>query len=66
MPWCDGCDRFWTTEALHEEPVCPSCGGEVSTASTEEEKAPWHFKLLVAAVVVYLAWRAFQLVARIA
>ncbi len=63
MPWCDGCDRFWTAEALHGDPVCPSCGGELAAASTEEDKAPWHFKVLVAAVVVYLAWRAYQLVA---
>ena len=27
-----------------------------------EEKAPWHFKLLVAAAVVYLTWRLLQLV----
>jgi hypothetical protein len=25
-----------------------------------EEKMPWHFKLLVVALVLYLGWRAFQ------
>lgn len=25
-----------------------------------EEKMPWHFKLLVVAIVLYLGWRAFQ------
>ncbi|MGD9795646.1 MAG: hypothetical protein AB7V43_19440 [Acidimicrobiia bacterium] len=28
----------------------------------EDAKAPWHFKLLVAAVVLYLVWRVVQLV----
>jgi hypothetical protein len=27
-----------------------------------DQKAPWHFKLLVAAVVAYLGWRAVQAV----
>lgn len=68
MPWCDGCSRFWTTEALPEDRSCPSCGAGLPDAATgagEYEKAPWHFKLLMAAVVVYLTWRAVQLVARV-
>ena len=28
----------------------------------ENAKVPWHFKLLVAALVLYLAWRLFDLV----
>ena len=28
---------------------------------TDEEKAPWHFKLLVVALVVYLGWRFFEM-----
>jgi hypothetical protein len=27
-----------------------------------EPRAPWHFKLLVAAVVVYLGWRLVQMI----
>jgi hypothetical protein len=27
-----------------------------------DQRAPWHFKLLVGAVVAYLGWRAVQLV----
>ena len=43
---------------------CPSCGARIATAATEEKvpKAPWHFKLLVVAVIVYLSWRLVQLV----
>ena len=40
---------------------CPSCGRTLATA-TVEPQAPWHFKLLVAAVIGYLAWRAVQMV----
>ena len=43
------------------EGTCPSCGRTIATA-TAEPKAPWHFKLLVAAVIAYLAWRAVQMV----
>jgi hypothetical protein len=28
----------------------------------EDAKAPWHFKVLVALVVLYLGWRLVQLV----
>jgi len=34
---------------------CPTCGGE-----EELPRAPWHFKLLVVATVIYLGWRAWQ------
>ncbi len=30
------------------------------SAEEAAPKAPWHFKLLVAAVVVYLGWRLIQ------
>jgi hypothetical protein len=40
-----------------EEPVaCPTCGREIGPPI----KAPWHFKLLVVSVVVYLGWRGWQ------
>ena len=26
----------------------------------EQGRAPWHFKLLVAAIVLYLGWRAVE------
>jgi hypothetical protein len=30
--------------------------------ATAPEKAPWHFKLLLVAVVVYLVWRVIQMI----
>jgi hypothetical protein len=41
--------------------TCPSCGRAIATAEPEP-RAPWHFKLLVGAVCVYLTWRVVQLV----
>jgi hypothetical protein len=46
---------------------CPSCSGEIEVEArrladlAEEEKAPWHFKLLVVALVAYLGWRVIEL-----
>lgn len=40
---------------------CPTCGRSIATA-TPELKTPWHFKLLVAAVVLYLGWRVVQMI----
>ena len=40
---------------------CPSCGDVIADAS--DARAPWHFKLLLASVVLYLGWRAAEGVA---
>jgi hypothetical protein len=42
--------------------TCPICGRTIAdpAAATDDAKAPWHFKLLVGAVVAYLGWRAIQ------
>ncbi|MGH9119858.1 MAG: hypothetical protein ACRD0A_18890 [Acidimicrobiales bacterium] len=72
MPWCDDCERFLTPNALRVDGRCPSCGlvvaepsSNVDGAADEEYKAPWHFKLMVVAIVGYLGWRAYQIVERI-
>ena len=31
----------------------------------EKYKAPWHFKLMVGALVVYLGWRAYEIIERL-
>jgi hypothetical protein len=53
--------------------TCPSCGrtliAEPVTARNldlkklagEEARVPWHFKVLVLALAVYLGWRVVQL-----
>ena len=62
MPWCEECSKFWTPTSMAADGSCPNCGRVIATTSSPDEapKAPWHFKLLVVAVVVYLAWRLVQ------
>ncbi len=72
MPWCDDCAKYLTPTALREDGACPTCGravGETDAADApdaavaiDDERAPWHFKLLVAAVAVYLGWRLVQMI----
>ena len=67
MPWCEECAKYWTPNAMNDDGTCPQCGDVVDEAhlrgeTADDEKAPWHFKLLVAATVAYLAWRVVDLV----
>ena len=63
MPWCEECSRYFTPTAMTQDGNCPSCGrmlDDLSGAVTDE-KTPWHFKLLVAALLAYLGWRIIDL-----
>ena len=74
MPWCEDCAKYYAPSAMTEEGRCPTCGRVLEAPRVQalsgkdlkqlagEEKAPWHFKLLVAAATGYLVWRLFQLV----
>jgi hypothetical protein len=76
MPWCDDCSKYWTFSSLPPDGKCPTCGRPVAAperpiaANTldlrelagEKAKVPWHFKLMVVALVIYLAYRLVQLV----
>ena len=60
MPWCDDCNRFWSHDAVSDRGECPTCRRViVKERDVEDVGAPWHFKLLVAATVLYLAYRAY-------
>ena len=68
MPHCETCDRFYNPNSLKTDGTCPVCGRQVGEEPTgekltrfETEGAPWHFKLLVAATVIYLGWRFVQI-----
>ncbi len=64
MPWCEECAKYWTPNAMTDDGTCPTCGRvgeEPTSADAEDDRAPWHFKLMVAAVVVYLGWRFIQI-----
>lgn len=63
---CPECGWIWPKPTG----PCPECGSDaapeldLTEAGTGAEKAkakmPWHLKLLVGALTVYLGWRAFQ------
>jgi hypothetical protein len=60
MPWCDDCSAHRRVVELGEGGACPGCGRELDTTPLH---TPWHFKLLVFSLVIYLGYRAFQGVA---
>lgn len=67
MPWCEDCAKYWTPTAMQADGSCPSCGRDLAGQAVrtkerlDEEKAPWHFKLLVVALIAYLGWRVVDL-----
>jgi hypothetical protein len=68
MPWCEECSKYWAPSTMTADGRCPTCGRELEApqgrddeAEDADEGAPWHFKLLIAALVVYLVWRFYQL-----
>lgn len=73
MPHCQVCDRHWTPTSMRPDGTCPTCGhalearGEPAASRAldgpDEEpvpSAPWHFKVMLVALAIYLAWRAVQ------
>ncbi len=64
MPHCDTCERFYNPNSVRPDGTCPTCGRQLGdpALAAAPEGAPWHFKLLVAATVVYLAWRFVQMI----
>jgi hypothetical protein len=69
MPWCDRCDVYLAPNTLRPDGTCPTCEQEVDSADMKasvSERAPWHFWLMVVAVVAYLGWRLVQGVAWVA
>ena len=59
MPWCDDCSRFYTPTSLPADGTCPTCHRKLADPRAEA-KVPWHFWLLLVALVLYLGWRAIQ------
>jgi len=73
VPWCEECAKYYTPNSVNTDGSCPQCGeilqlGDgVEHAHDDEgdtdESTPWHFKLMVVAIVAYLGWRLVQLIA---
>jgi hypothetical protein len=75
MPWCDDCERYWAPSAMTPEGMCPTCGASLDAPDhadhpegegeadgpAADEKAPWHFKLLVVLLVAYLVYRGYEM-----
>ncbi|HLI00530.1 MAG TPA: hypothetical protein VKV06_07065 [Acidimicrobiales bacterium] len=59
MPWCDDCSKFWNPPSLDEGGKCPTCGAVLTTPT---RSAPWHFKVLLVALVLYLIYRVYWLI----
>ena len=56
MPWCEECSRFWNPPSLSDRGECPTCGRVIAAPP----RAPWHFKVMLVGLVVYLGFRAYQ------
>jgi len=70
VPWCPTCSKFLSPSTVRADGTCPTCGRDVDAgqahAPGDEETTskhapiPWHLKLLVIALVIYLGFRAWQ------
>ena len=65
MPWCEPCGRFFNPNSLNPDGTCPVCH-KVLADPPETVKVPWHFWVLLVAVVLCLGWRAIQLIGLVA
>lgn len=60
---CPTCGRV--VEAPEPQPLKPVTAKDLDLKALagDDAKAPWHFKLLMVMLVLYLAWRLYDLVA---
>ncbi|MEX2625276.1 MAG: hypothetical protein WD225_00225 [Ilumatobacteraceae bacterium] len=67
MPWCEECAKYMAPSAMNADGTCPTCGRDIEAGAVrtqeivDDEAAPWHFKLLVVALVLYLGWRVVDI-----
>ena len=63
MPYCDDCDRFYNPNTLTDDGDCPD-GHHVADPVEPEPNPPlpWHFKVMLGFLVIYLGWRLVQLI----
>ena len=64
MPWCETCNRFYNPGSLAPDGTCATCGRFIADPADDEDdtKVPWHFWLLVGALVIYLGWRLIEVI----
>ena len=70
MPYCNDCEKYWAPSSMNEDGSCPRCGANLdepavaaahAESGAKDEKTPWHFKLMIAALVVYLGYRFVEI-----
>ena len=72
MPYCDDCEKYWAPSSMNDDGTCPRCGANLDEPAiaaahasgpdpVEDEKTPWHFKLMIVAVVGYLGYRFVEI-----
>jgi hypothetical protein len=72
MPYCDDCEKYWAPSSMSDDGTCPRCGANLDEPAiaaahaagsepVEDEKTPWHFKLMIVAVVGYLGYRFVEI-----
>jgi hypothetical protein len=73
VPWCADCDRYLAPPTVRTDGTCPTCGRAVDVASPPPAAhpsaarsgtlppVPWHFKLMLCALAVYLGYRFMQM-----
>jgi uncharacterized paraquat-inducible protein A len=54
--WCDTCEELVPLADLDEDECCPNCGEPLGGP----RRMPWKFRLMIAASVIYLGYRAYQ------
>lgn len=47
---------------MNADGTCPQCGRQIAEPADLDPRAPWHFKLLLVAVILYLGFRLWQAV----
>lgn len=64
MPWCERCDRFYNPNSMAPDGTCMNCGEFIASPDDEKDvedsKVPWHFWILIVALVIYLGYRLVQ------
>ena len=66
MPWCEVCDHFYNPNSMAPDGTCMKCGTFIASpddekdADDEKKGAPWHFWVLLVALVIYLTFRLIQ------
>jgi rRNA maturation protein Nop10 len=75
VPWCTDCDRYLAPPTVRTDGTCPTCGRPVDVAAPAQSAhtpasparsdtlppVPWHFKLMLCALAVYLGYRFMQM-----